>query len=173
MDERFLAELEDLVERATKADYDKGFNHGRLHERERLAKFLAETSGPEPAQASEEHPKQQIVEEPPATKSSWQSSPQPTEPSTPPSIEQITGFVSSALRELEEDNHEGVLPDRIVSFLLTNPPDGNGPAIGSRQVRQALRRLTMTGTARRMSRGRYLPARNELLPGTEIGRAHV
>lgn len=71
--------------------------------------------------------------------------------------EQIFAFVQGALRELEESYPEGMFPDIVADFLRDNPPSGNGIDLKVPQVRAALRTMTLTGQARRMARGKYLP----------------
>lgn len=60
----------------------------------------------------------------------------------------IRSRVQEALAELASDHQNGVYPDALADHT----------GIKVRQVRAVLRHLILTGIARRMARGKYLPA---------------
>lgn len=70
--------------------------------------------------------------------------------------------VEKALNDLAPQHESGVYPDDLAEVTRIKP----------REVRQALRRMTLTGAARRMARGRYLPA-SMPEPGTFLTNPHA
>jgi flagellar biosynthesis/type III secretory pathway protein FliH len=63
-------------------------------------------------------------------------------------VENIEDAVSEGLKTLAADLPQGVEPQALAEFL---------PPLDVKQVRAALRQLTMTGEAHRVADGRYLP----------------
>lgn len=82
----------------------------------------------------------------------------PATPRPPTTNGGLTTAVANALTQLREENPDGVLPDTITDYVQNH----SGDEVTSRDIRQALRQMTLQGQARRIQGGRYIPADNDL-----------
>ena len=130
--ERIKSQMLALLERAHEAGWDDGRHAGR-HEAVEQLRYFFENFG------------DGFTREPGARKRTPRAAGHMA-----PGV--ATAAVRTALAELEAANPEGADPHAVADHLV-----GQGIEINVPQTRQALRQLTLTGAARRVSRGRYLP----------------
>lgn len=70
--------------------------------------------------------------------------------------------INLALSSLGETNPDGVFPDAIAEWVKKS----EGADVSVAEIRQALRRMTLSGHARRLARGRYAAIDRSPPPGS-------
>ena len=144
MDEKIAAKVNALLEEV----YATGIRDGREQERSDMVSLL---SGPRAA---------------PRTRTPRTRLPQAPVEQPPVASPLLTSSVKSALYELRADHPDGVFPDTITEYVKAHHTSNGGNHPSSRDIRQTLRQMMVSGQARRVQRGRYLPVDNAPPPGT-------
>jgi hypothetical protein len=160
MNEAIAAKIESLLMESFK----EGIKVGRKAERDDIVKKL--TNQPAAPAKRTRAPRK------PRAPRTQPSAVEPTHPMIPGIVTgtdipiaptSVASIVGNALGRAPVDEN-GIDPDSLASFIKKE--FGNGDAgISVRDVRSALRQMTMTGSARRIGRGRYI-ATNTPEPGT-------
>lgn len=135
-DEQTVTEISKLIERKKAAAYEEGFQEGYSTGR---ATLWSELSAFVERTATNSFPI-------PKSKRTRTAEP------VAPKVENIEDAVREGLVTLANELSGGVEPQALAEFFKDAPVP-----IDVKQVRAALRQLTMTGEAHRVADGRYLP----------------